>query len=333
MKETAKEALYYKTEQEKIVKCQLCPHMCSILENEVGKCSVRQNKAGKLRSLNYGKIASYGKDPIEKKPLYHFYPGESIFSIGSFGCNFKCDFCQNYAIAQEMPSVIDTTASNLADIALNEKNNIGVAYTYNEPTVWYEFMQDIATAVHKAKRQNVMVTNGFINPEPLDALLPLVDAMNIDLKSMNNAFYKTYCGGRLEPVQEAIKLAASKTHVELTTLLIEGLNTDEAEIESLAKWIASVDDTIPLHLSRYFPHYKMKHPATDVQLITRLSDIAKRYLKYVYIGNVWEVDRNTYCPECETLLVDRSYLIKVHLEQDGKCPNCGHQTNILMRKE
>ena len=162
MKETIKEALYYTKMQEETVKCHLCPHLCSIEPGETGVCKVRKNNGGKLVSLNYGKIASYGKDPIEKKPLYHFYPGESIFSIGSFGCNFKCDFCQNYTISQEKPSVIDTTASNLADIALNEKNNIGVAYTYNEPTIWYEFMQAIAQAVRQAERKNVALTHGYM---------------------------------------------------------------------------------------------------------------------------------------------------------------------------
>ena len=331
MKEIKKEALYYKHHGDDRIICELCPHMCSISLDELGKCRVRKYEEGKLITLNYGKIASYGKDPIEKKPLYHFYPGESIFSIGSFGCNFTCDFCQNYSISQEHPSVIDTPASNIADIALNEKNNIGVAYTYNEPTIWYEFMYDIAKLVHKAGKKNVIVTNGFINPRPLDAMLPIVDAMNIDLKSMNPDFYKSYCGGRLDPVLETIQRASKKTHVELTTLLIEGLNTKVDEIEKLAQWIASIDENIPLHLSRYFPNYKRQDPATDVNLILELSTVAKKYLNHVYIGNLWEVDRNTYCPNCNAILIDRSTLVKKKLTEEGKCLSCGYQSNIIVK--
>lgn len=326
-----KEADYYKLLDNGKIECLLCPHNCVILNEGVGICRVRKNVNGKLISLNYGKVASYGKDPIEKKPLYHFYPGESIFSVGSYGCNFTCQFCQNYAISQETPSVIETPASNLADIALNEKNNIGVAYTYNEPTIWYEFMKDIMNEVTKANKKNVIVTNGYINQAPLEEILPYVDAMNIDLKSMNPEFYKKYCGGELEPVLEAIKTAAKHTHVELTTLLIEGLNTSEEEIEKIAKWIASVDDSIPLHLSRYFPNYKMKKPATDVELVKRLAEVAKSHLKYVYIGNVREVDRNTYCPQCGETLIDRSYLVQKFLNVDGTCHKCGYATNIKLR--
>jgi len=328
-----KEAMFYTKLDNEKVKCILCPHNCVIASGGYGRCRVRKNHNGLLCSENYGKVASYGKDPIEKKPLYHFYPGESIFSVGSYGCNFTCDFCQNYAISQEVPSLIDTPASNLADIALNEKNNIGVAYTYNEPTVWFEFMKDIAKAVKKADKKNVIVTNGYINNEPLLDILPLIDAMNIDLKSMNPEFYTKYCGGRVEPVLEMIKTSSKQCHIELTTLLIEGLNTDVEEIDKLAKWIASIDDSIPLHLSRYFPNYKMKRPATDVELISTLEQRAKKYLKYVYVGNIWETDRNTYCPQCGEALIDRSYLVKKLLNDDGTCHKCGYKTNIILRSD
>lgn len=331
MNTLVKEARYYKTLNQDKVQCFLCPHNCQIESDGYGVCRVRKNSNGKLFSLNYGKVASYGKDPIEKKPLYHFYPGEKIFSVGSYGCNFTCDFCQNYGISQETPSVIETPAGNLADIALNEKNNIGVAYTYNEPTIWFEFMHDITKEVRKSNKKNVLITNGYINIEPLKEILPYIDAMNIDLKSMNPEYYKKYCGGELAPVLESIKIASKNTHVELSTLLIEGLNTSEEEIEEIAKWIASIDDSIPLHLNRYFPNYKMKLPATKVELVKSLAKIAKKHLKYVYVGNIKEGDHNTYCPKCSELLIDRSGLVKKLLNNDGTCHKCGFKTNIILR--
>jgi len=324
-----KEASYYTHEEGGAVNCLLCPHWCHIQLGDKGFCRTRVNQGGNLIAQTYGRIASYGKDPIEKKPLYHFYPGTKIFSVGSYGCNFTCDFCQNYAISQGLPQMIDTSPQNLVDIASNEKENLGIAYTYNEPSIWYEFMWDIAQGIREHGKKNVMITNGYINPEPLTALLPLIDAMNIDLKSMDPDFYLKHCGGRLEPVLESIRLSASKCHVEITTLLIEGLNTSEDEMRRISQFIASVNPEIPLHLSRYFPAYNLNLPPTDIALMERLQAIARETLSYVYIGNVPEADRNTYCVHCGELLVDRTLAVISHVREDGSCGSCGRHSPII----
>lgn len=325
-----KEASYYSHLEGGSVLCELCPHRCHIQPEGKGICRTRVNHQGKLIAQTYGRIASYGKEPIEKKPLYHFYPGSKIFSVGSYGCNFTCDFCQNFGISQGLPQMIDTSPQNLVDIASNEKENLGIAYTYNEPTVWYEFMRDIASGIHKHGKKNVMVTNGYMNPEPLMELIPLIDAMNIDLKSMDPYFYSEHCGGKLEPVLEFIRLSAPVTHVEITTLLIGGLNTSDDEIHKIGEFIASINPEIPLHLSRYFPGYKMEMPPTEIALMEHLQTIAKQHLKYVYLGNVPEVDRNTYCSHCGSVLVDRSSLVKTSIKEDGSCTACGKQSTVIV---
>jgi len=326
----SEEARFYDVEQDGSMTCSLCPHRCRIQPGQRGLCRTRINQSGKLLAQTYGRIASYGKDPIEKKPLYHYYPGSRIFSIGSYGCNFSCDFCQNFSISQETPSLIDTSPHNLADIAANESNNLGVAYTYNEPTVWYEFMTDIAREVRSKGLKNVMVTNGYMNPEPLEQLLPLIDAMNIDLKSMSGAFYEKYCGGKLDPVLEFIRKAADSCHIEITTLLIDGLNTDPEEMDRLAQFIASIRPTIPLHLSRFFPAYKRQEPPTDLASLDALKEIAGKHLKYVYIGNVPEYNRTTECPSCGKIVVDRSSEgVHTWLDKSGFCGHCGSITDII----
>lgn len=324
-----KEASYYSHQEDGSVICDLCPHRCHIQPEEKGICRTRFNHQGKLMAQTYGRIASYGKDPIEKKPLYHFYPGTKIFSVGSYGCNFSCAFCQNFGISQGSPKMIDTSAQNLVDIANNEKENLGIAYTYNEPTVWYEFMRDIASGIRKHDKKNVMVTNGYMNPEPLQELLPLMDAMNVDLKSMNPEFYTRQCGGRLEPVLDFIRASAAACHIEITTLLIGGLNTSEAEIAAIAEFIAAINPDIPLHLSRYFPAYNLDLPPTDIALMERLQAVAQQSLNYVYLGNVPEANRNTLCRHCGATLVDRSGVVQTHLNGDGTCKSCGGASPII----
>lgn len=327
-----KEASYYSHTENRAVVCDLCPHRCHIQPGGKGRCRTRVNEEGVLIARSYGRVASYGKDPIEKKPFYHFHPGSKIFSVGSFGCNFTCDFCQNHMISQGSPDMIETTAQNLVDIACNESDNLGIAYTYNEPTIWYEFMTDIARGIRAHGKKNVLVTNGYMNQEPLKALLPLIDAMNIDLKSMNPEFYTTHCGGSLEPVLEYIRLSAASCHVEITTLLIEGLNTTEEEIHSIARFIASVNPEMPLHLSRYFPAYNMHLPSTSVALMERLRDVARQEIKYVYIGNVPEENRDTLCSNCGQVLVERSAGIRTHIGEDGSCLSCGTPSPILISR-
>lgn len=327
-----KEASYYIHSEDGTVICELCPHRCHIKPGGRGRCRTRINEDGILIASSYGQVASYGKDPIEKKPLYHFYPGSKIFSVGSFGCNFTCDFCQNYMISQENPTMIQTNAQNLVNIACNESDNLGIAYTYNEPTIWYEFMTDIARGIRANGKKNVVVTNGYMNPEPLKALLPLIDAMNIDLKSINPEFYTTHCGGSVEPVMEYIRTSAASCHVEITTLLIEGLNTTEEEMHRIARFIASINPEIPLHLSRYFPAYKLHVPSTSVALIERLRDIAQQELKYVYIGNVPEEKRDTLCSVCGHVLVERGAGVRTHIREDGACISCGAPSPIIVSR-
>lgn len=325
------ECMYYEVDVDNKVICNLCPHNCIIGDGETGLCNVRKNVEGKLISLNYGKVTSYAYDPIEKKPLYHFYPGKNILSIGSFGCNFSCDFCQNWQIAQENSLTMEIEDDDILQMA-KSRDSIGLAYTYNEPTIFYEYIYHMAKLIKTQGLKNVLVTNGYINKEPLEKLLPFIDAMNIDLKSMEDDFYKEVCSGRLEPVKKTIELASKLTHVEITTLVIEGENSSEEEIEELAQWIASIDKSIPLHLSKYYPAYKMKKAETKSEVLMRSKEIAKKYLDYVYIGNVWGVDDNTYCPSCKNTLVYRYADPEIIGIEDGKCSKCGEKTNVIYER-
>jgi len=216
-----REAEYYRKEENNQVKCLLCPHACNISETDNGICGVRRNDNGVLYSENYARISSIGVDPIEKKPLYHFFPGQKILSIGTTGCNFSCSFCQNWRISQEKPELKEMKPEEIIELA-KKKNAIGIAYTYSEPSVWFEYVKDTARLAAEEDLKNVIVSNGFINQEPLKELLPYIDAANIDLKSMKNKFYHKYCNGQKEPVIKNIKLMYGNLHVEITTLLITG---------------------------------------------------------------------------------------------------------------
>lgn len=322
------ECMYYKKGKDNIVKCHLCPHNCTIKEGNTGVCKVRKNIEGRLISLSYGKITSYAYDPIEKKPLYHFYPGRNILSIGSFGCNLACDFCQNWEIAQEQSLTMEIEDEDVLLLG-KSRDSIGIAYTYNEPSISYEYVYHISKLAKRHGLKNVLVTNGYINEEPLKELLPYIDAVNIDLKSMNDDFYRTICKGTLEPVQRTIELVAKSTHVEITTLIIGSKNSSEEEMDKLGQWIASIDKTIPLHLSKYHPAYKMKVPETKYEILIRAKEITKQYLDYVYIGNVWGIDNNTYCPNCHNELIYRHSDVEVTGILDEKCNSCGQKLNII----
>ncbi len=239
--------------------------------------------------MNYGKVSSAALDPIEKKPLYRFHPGSMILSAGTFGCNLKCSFCQNWSIAHTDPGTTDITPEELAGKAysLTRKGNIGIAYTYNEPSIWYEFVYETSMLVKKMGMVNVLVTNGFISREPLENLLPFIDAMNIDLKAFTAKFYKDICSASIDNVKETVKTAAGKCHVEVTTLVIPGLNDSPDEIEELSCWLASISPEIPLHLSRFFPNYNMQdRPPTPVEALMKARERALGHLKYVFLGNV-----------------------------------------------
>ncbi len=262
-----------------------------IRDGSTGICRARQNIGGELYTLNYGEITSMALDPIEKKPLYRFYPGSMIFSVGTFGCNFKCSFCQNWSIAHDQPETLYVTPQGLVSKALELKasGNIGIAYTYNEPSIWYEYVYDCARLAREKGLLNVLVTNGYISPEPLEQLLPYTDAMNIDVKAYTLSFYSKICGGKLESVNATVeKCVKAGVHVELTTLVIPGLNDSLEEIEEMCRWISGLSEEIPLHLSRFFPNYRMlDRPPTPRSTLENARKIAQKYLKYVYLGNVW----------------------------------------------
>jgi len=282
-----KEALYYEKLDKQKVHCRLCPHNCVIQDGSRGACGVRIDQGGTLFTEIYGKATSIALDPIEKKPLYHYHPGEYILSIGTKGCNLHCDFCQNWQISQDINvPTQDITSEEIIKKAKAERS-FGIAYTYNEPFIWYEFVLDTAKRAKKAGLENVLVTNGFVNMEPLKEMLPFIGAMNIDLKSFNGDFYKKICKGRLEPVLETIKTASKACHVELTTLLIPGENDSEDELKKMVDWVyENTGPETPLHFSRYFPCYKMRIPPTPIESLERAERIAKEKLKYVYLGNV-----------------------------------------------
>jgi len=281
-------AKYWESTESKEIRCVLCPHHCRIKENKTGKCGVRLNIDGELFADGYGKVTSIALDPIEKKPLYHFHSGKKIVSIGGYGCNFHCRFCQNYGISQEYqnakiehltPEVIKQVARQAVP-----DGNIGIAYTYNEPLIGYEFVSDCSALIKSAGLVNVLVTNGFINREPLENLLPMIDAMNVDIKGYLSRTYNEV-GGTLEDVLSTIEMSYDSCHVEVTTLVLPDEN--EEDIEEIAKWLSKLDVNIPYHLSRSFPRYKYKNShATPPETMYRLRDIAKKYLNNVYIGNM-----------------------------------------------
>ena len=271
--------------------CPVCPHHCRLPEGSFGRCGARKNESGHVVSTNYGKLTALALDPIEKKPLAFFRPGTYILSVGSFGCNLACPFCQNYGIAAakeaEAGRLYEVSPESLCSFAEEAipRGNIGVAYTYNEALVGYEYVRDTARLVREAGMVNVLVTNGTAELPVLEELLPYMDAMNIDLKGFRPEVYRRL-GGDLETVKAFISRAAEVCHVELTTLIVPGLNDSPEDMRREAAWIASLDRGIPLHITRYFPRYKMKTPATDVRVLRELRGVAKEYLGRVVLGNV-----------------------------------------------
>ncbi len=322
--------LWEKHANDKNLKCLLCPHSCLISPGGRGICGVRENRGGEVSPVTYGVISGYALDPIEKKPLYHFYPGSSILSVGSYGCNLRCDFCQNFHISQEVhPSGSrQLSPKELVRLALKAAGNSGLAYTYNEPVIWYEYVTDCAMLATAEGLHNVMVTNGYVNGDPLAELIKVIDAFNIDLKAFSNEFYRRYTGATLGPVLEAIKMVASSgRHLEITTLIIPGLNDSAEEMRSEAEWIAlNAGRSVPLHLSRYFPTYMRSNPPTPPETILRLKEIAGEYLDFVYTGNLAGTDSgsDTLCPSCHSLVVRRSgySTTATGLSDEGRCMSC-----------
>jgi len=311
----------------------LCPHNCIINEGKFGLCNVRQNENGKLISDNYAQVSAIHSDPIEKKPLYHFYPGKDILSIGTVGCSFHCIFCQNYSISQYTDVHKEFVDKKQVYEILKRAGVKLLAFTYSEPLVWYEYILDVSKYLKEKDPEIkiVLVTNGYINLKPLSELIPFIDAANVDLKSFNEEFYEELCSGKAFPVKNFIKYVYDKIHLEVTTLVIPGYNDKEDEIENIAKFIAQLSDKIPYHISRYLPAYKLSVPPTDETMIERLVLKAKKHLKYVFSGNTYLGNQDTICPYCGNLLIKRmGYHIKIAGIKDKKCTKCGNFVDIVM---
>ena len=332
------QALYWNSFPKNKVKCLLCPHKCLLSSNKKGLCCVRLNDGGTMKSLIDCKVASLALDPIEKKPLYHFYPSSQILSAGTLGCNFSCVFCQNHTLShfKDNPEKVcrSVTPEELCNIALRYKpeGNIGIAYTYNEPSVWYEFVLESSKLTKQAGLKNVLVTNGFLNQEPLNALIPYIDAVNVDIKSISPQFYKKYCRGTLRNVLDYCKTAAQKCHIEITNLVIPSLNDSQEDIVKLAKWIAkNLGKDAPLHLSAYRPQFKMSLPSTPADVLEKSRDLALKFLSYVYIGNIYiKNSADTFCPVCKRLLIERKgFGVLLNKQQGTNCPFCSCKINVI----
>lgn len=313
------------------VTCRLCAHQCRVPEGGTGICRVRKNIAGVLYSLNSDRVAAVHVDPIEKKPLYHFLPGSSTFSIAAMGCNFSCRFCQNHSLSivgdEGEISGEAVSPEQLVQQALKNRAQ-SISYTYTEPTVFFELMLETARLAHQQGIKNVMVSNGYMSGQALSLLGPFLAAANIDLKAYNEKFYKTYCSARLQPVLQTISaMRARGIWLEITTLLIPGVNDDGEEIKRLISFLLGLDADMPWHVSRFYPQYRLQHlPPTAADSIDRILQLgAGMGLKYLYSGNV-ATDRwnDTRCPRCGEALIQRQgYQAKIVALQSGKCQFCG----------
>lgn len=329
-----KEARYWTKTEAGRVRCQLCPHGCRIAEGEVGLCRVRKNVGGTLFSTNYGRISAAHLDPIEKKPLFHFYPGSLILSLGTVGCNLACSFCQNWAIGHtgDTAGTRSLPPEGAVAMAQAEPGNIGLAYTYNEPFIWYEYVLETAELAKAEGLRNVLVTNGYVQEEPLRRLMPLIGAMNVDVKSMNDKFYRELCRGQSRPPRRTVEIAKEyDCVVEVTNLVIPNWNDSETDLRALVDWVASVDPEMPLHFSRYRPDHQLREPPTPADTLLRAREMARERLSYVYIGNLWRGGgENTECPNCGSAVVERQgFSVFKTVLQDGKCGSCGARIPIV----
>jgi pyruvate formate lyase activating enzyme len=291
---------------------------------------VRKNENGLLAFPFEGLLSGTAIDPIEKKPLYHYHPGATVFSVGFYGCNFRCPFCQNYAISQQVLDGSDRVPPRqLADLA-DQRGSFAIAYTYSEPLVHYEYLLEACTHARNSGLKNILVTNGYINAEPAATLLEVVDAANVDLKTFSETFYRNEIKGSRDPVLQFIRMAAASVHLEVTTLVIPDRTDSYSEIEKIAQFLGGINPDIPLHLSCYYPTYRYTIPATSPEQVFRLVEVAKRHLNYVYPGNVGRREVDTLCPHCSSLLVSRhGYLVRVLGLKDGMCTTCGTAIPII----
>ena len=323
--EVLRKASFWEKLDKNYVKCTLCPFYCVLKPNQKGICKVRKNIKGELYTLVYN-------NPIEKKPLYHFLPGTKILSIATAGCNLNCNFCQNWEISQADPENVDSynfSPKDIVNFAIENKCH-SIAFTYTEPTIFYEYMLDIAKLAKLQNLKTVWVTCGYINPEPLKQLLPYLDAANIDLKGFNEGFYEKYTTGHLEPVLNTIKTAFQESLlIEITNLVIPNANDDPDDVKNMCNWIIQeLSDDVPLHFSRFFPKYKLLDiPSTPKRILERNYKIALDCgLKYIYLGNVITDKEDTFCPVCGKKVIDRSgYQIIENNLINGKCKFCGEK--------
>ena len=323
-----KEAMLYKKLDKENVRCSLCAHRCKISDEKYGICGVRKNEKGTLYTLVYGEVIASHVDPIEKKPLYHFLPGSKSYSIATIGCNFKCGFCQNWQISQASKKGKSPAGYKFKpeEIVREAKKNgcKSIAYTYTEPTIFFEYAFDTAKLAKKEGIKNIFVTNGYMTKEAIDKIKPFLDAANIDLKSFNDETYKKICGGSLMPVLESIAyMKKSGIWVEVTTLVVPGMNDNEKELEEIAEFIADTGKDIPWHISRFHPDYEYEAPMTALSLLKATEEAGKKAgLKYIYLGNVLE-EGNTSCYNCSGTLIERSgYKIFNKNVENGKCVKC-----------
>ncbi|MBC7081069.1 MAG: AmmeMemoRadiSam system radical SAM enzyme [Thermoplasmatales archaeon] len=332
-----KEAKFWVSKGEK-VQCNLCPHRCVLKEGERGICGVRKASSGKLFTLIYASAFSACPDPIEKKPLFHFYPGSLVYSLGSVGCNLKCMHCQNFSISQALPEeyYLEEILPHEA-IERAKRCCDGIAWTYNEPTIWVEYAVDCAKIAKKEGLYTVFVTNGYINEDAIYEVSKYVDAANIDVKSMSKDFYKKICGGKLEPVLDACKSYKSKgVHVEITYLVIPTKNDDKEEIKKFCKWVLeNLGNEQVIHFTAFYPHYKMSDlPPTPLKKLLEAYGIAREEgFHYVYLGNVPHGEyENTYCPTCKNLLIERhGFSSQIVGLKEGKCSKCGEKIKVIMK--
>ncbi len=333
-----KEGVLFDRLQDNKVRCSVCSHRCTIGEGKVGICGTRKNINGKIHSLIYNTVSSEAVDPIEKKPLYHFLPGTLSYSLGTIGCNFSCEHCQNWNISQvELEEA--WTKEVTPDEAIKRALASGcksISWTYNEPAIWHEYTYDSAVLAKKAGLKTIYVTNGYITHEALRRMAPYLDAYRVDIKSFSEDFYRNICGARLAPVLDSTKLAKEfGMHVETVTLLIPGRNDSKEEITELTRWVHdNLGENTPMHFTRFYPMYKMEDALpTPVSTLEMAYDIAKREgMRFVYTGNVpGHRYENTYCPECNTMLIDRSgFHVSAIRIKDGKCPQCGEAVPVVM---
>jgi pyruvate formate lyase activating enzyme len=326
-----KEALLYRKLEGSDVSCFLCSHHCRIADGKFGICSVRENREGTLYSHSYGEVVARNVDPIEKKPLYHFLPGSSSFSIAAIGCNFQCGFCQNWQISQVKEARglgVRPQSVKPEEIVAQAKQSRSqsISYTYTEPTIFFEYAYDIARLARQEGIANVFVTNGYMTSETIEMVHSCLDAANIDLKSFRDEYYRTTCKGRLAPVLKSIELMKNRgIWVEVTTLLVPGQNDSEEELKEIAGFLAGIDKAVPWHISRFYPQYRMEGlESTPVRTLNRAYEIGKEAgLRYVYLGNIMGKGNNTYCYHCNELLIERvGFSIAANRIREGKCPDC-----------